>query len=72
MQSIAFPTTEVSSGRNKWMIWLLAPVGALLAMGAFWVLTRGGPGNAGALAGSSSSSAAVVSAAAFGSGNGRA
>ena len=61
MQSIAFPTAEASPGRNKWMIWLLAPVGALLAMGAYWVITRGTPSSAGAIPGNSPS-AAVVSA----------
>src|SRR4051794_22991403 len=55
MQSIAISTAESSPGRNKWMLWLIPPAGALVAMGVFWALTR--PSGAG---GATSAGAGVV------------
>ncbi|CAN5555835.1 hypothetical protein BH09PLA1_BH09PLA1_18930 [soil metagenome] len=52
MDLIALPTS-VSTGPRKWLVWLAAPIGALLILGAFWLITsRLGTGGALAAGGS--------------------
>src|SRR4051794_15860800 len=38
MELIAIPTA-VSAGPRKWLLWLLAPIGALVILGVFWLIT---------------------------------
>src|SRR5882757_3356579 len=45
MELIAIPTA-VSAAPRKWFIWLLAPIGALLILGVFWLInSRVGTGH---------------------------
>ena len=39
MELIAIPTAAGTAQRNRWLIWLLAPIGALLLVGTFWLMS---------------------------------